>query len=79
MLLTIVVVAIGYVIDNFNALETEQPSVPSISSSPEPTPTPTTNNVTVSGLIFSHGLTIPPTEVKFINTETHEVYKAPIN
>jgi len=36
-------------------------------------------NVTVSGSIIVHHLWIPPTEVQFINTETHEVYKAPIN
>ncbi len=36
-------------------------------------------NVTVSGSIVVYHLWIPPTEVQFINTETHVVYKAPIN
>jgi hypothetical protein len=36
-------------------------------------------NVTVSGSIIVYHLWIPPTEVQFINTETHVVYKAPIN
>ena len=70
-------VAFGYVI-NSRALTTQTSSAPSTSPIPTPAATPT-NNVTVSGLIISHGLTIPPTEVQFINTETHEVYKAPIN
>ena len=56
---------------------------PQSNSSPKPTPTPSatpqTGNVTVSGLITVHGLTIPPTEVAFINGVTQEVYKAPIN
>jgi hypothetical protein len=36
-------------------------------------------NVTVSGSIIVYHLWIPPTEVQFINAETHVVYKAPIN
>ena len=78
IVIAIAVVAMGYVI-NFEALPTEPPAIPSTKPTPTPTTTPITNNVTVSGLIISHGLTIPPTEVQFINTETHEVYKAPIN
>jgi hypothetical protein len=75
VILAIAVVALSYVI-NFKALTTEPTSI----SSPKPTPTtPRTNNVTVSGLIISHGLTIPPTEVQFINTQTHDIHKAPIN
>jgi hypothetical protein len=75
VILATAIVALGYFI-NFRALTTVTSSVPS----PKPTPAKTlTNNVTVSGLIISHGLTIPPTEVQFINTETHEAYKAPIN
>lgn len=35
--------------------------------------------ITVSGSIIVYHLWIPPTEVQFINIETHEVYKAPIN
>jgi|WetSurMetagenome_2_1015567.scaffolds.fasta_scaffold223339_2 hypothetical protein len=49
------------------------------SSTPTPTPTPKTGNVTVSGLVIVHGLTIPPTEVAFISVENQEIYKAPIN
>jgi len=78
IILAIAMVAIGNVI-NFKFLTTESHSNPSPKPTPTPTTTPVTNNVTVSGLIISHGLTIPPTEVQFINTETHEVYKAPIN
>ena len=75
VILATAIVAMVYVI-NFRALTTQTSSL----FSPTPTPTTTpTNNVTVSGLIISHGLTIPPTEVQFINTETYEVYKAPIN
>ena len=78
IILAIAVITVSCII-NFKALTTEPPSI----SSPKPTPTPATSprtdNVTVSGLIISLGLTIPPTEVQFINTETHEVYKAPIN
>ena len=59
VILATAIVTVGYVI-NFRALTTETSSVPS----PTPTPATTlTNNVTVSGLIISHGLTIPPTEV----------------
>jgi hypothetical protein len=36
-------------------------------------------NVTVSGSIVVYHLWIPPTEVQFINAETHVVYKAPIS
>ena len=70
----IVIAIIGFTIE-FSATPIETQSISSIKT----TPTPITNNVTVSGLIVSHGLTIPPTEVQFINTETHEVYKAPIS
>jgi hypothetical protein len=77
IILAISIVTVSYVI-YFN-LTTEPSSTLSPKATATPTPTPTTNNVTVSGLIVSHGLTIPPTEVQFINTETHEVYKAPIN
>jgi hypothetical protein len=75
VILATAVIAVGYII-NFRALTTQTSSVPSPTPTSATTPT---NNVTVSGLIISHGLTIPPTEVQFINTETHEVYKAPIN
>jgi hypothetical protein len=40
---------------------------------------PVSANVTVSGSIIVYHLWIPPTEVQFINAETHIVYKAPIN
>ena len=78
IILSIAVVAMSYVI-NFKALTTEPPSISSPKLTPTPATTPITNNVTLSGSIISHGLTIPPTEVQFINTETHQVYKAPIN
>jgi hypothetical protein len=78
IILAIAVVAVSYVI-NFKALTTTLPSISSSKPTPTPATTPITNNVTLSGSIISHGLTIPPTEVQFINTETHEVYKAPIN
>lgn len=77
--MAIAIVALGYIIHLY-VLKTEPPSA--ISSpvlTPAPTTTPIAYNVTVSGLIISHGLTIPPTEVQFIDTETHEVYKAPVN
>jgi hypothetical protein len=78
IILAIAVVAVSYVI-NFKALTTTLPSISSSKPTPTPATTPITNNVTLSGSIINHGLTIPPTEVQFINTETHEVYKAPIN
>ena len=78
IILAIAIVAVSCVI-NFKALTTEPSSISSPKPTSTPATTPRTNNVTVSGLIISHGLTIPPTEVQFINTETHEVYKAPIN
>jgi hypothetical protein len=72
------IIAIGLVTTYLVSLNQSQSN-----SSPKNTPTPSaapqTGNITVSGLITVHGLTIPPTEVAFINTETHEVYKAPIN
>jgi TRAP-type C4-dicarboxylate transport system permease small subunit len=78
IVLVIAIVAVIYVI-NFRVLT----NTPVFASSPTPTATPTqiptADNVTLSGLIISYGLTIPPTEVQFINTQTHEVYKAPIN
>ena len=63
-------------------------SQPQSISSLKPTPalttpalivTQKTGDITVSGLITIHGLTIPPTEVAFTSGETQEVYKAPIN
>jgi len=74
----IFVIAIGLVLTCLVLL-----GQPQSFSSPKPiltpTATPITGNITVSGLIIVHGLTIPPTEVAFINGETQEVYKAPIN
>jgi len=70
----IVIAIIGFTVE-FMPIPTETPAT----SLTKTTPTPITSNVTVSGLIISHGLTVPPTEVQFINTETHEVYKAPIS
>jgi hypothetical protein len=78
MLMAIAIVALGY-ITHLYVLKTEPPSAISSPLTPTPTTTPIVYNVTVSGLIIIHGLTTPPTEVQFINTETHEVYKAPIN
>ncbi len=70
----IVIATIGFTVE-FRPIPTQTPATSLIKT----TPTPITSNVTVSGLIISHGLTVPPTEVQFINTETHEVYKAPIS
>jgi hypothetical protein len=72
--LAIIIAIIGFTV-RFGAKSTEEPP----NSSPKTTPTPITNNVTVTGLITSYGLTVPPTEVQFINTESHKVYKAPIS
>ncbi len=71
----IVIATIGFTVE-FSVIPTETQSISSLITTPTK---PITNNVTVSGLIISHGLTVPPTEVQFINTETHEVYKAPIS
>jgi hypothetical protein len=76
--LTIAVIAVGYAI-GFRVLTTTPPSAHSPNPTAAPTPEPVTVNVTVSGFVICHGLTIPPTEVQFSNTETHEVYKAPVN
>jgi len=54
-------------------------ATPTLIQTVTPTATQITGNVTVSGTVTIHGLTIPPTEVAFTSGETQEVYKAPIN
>ena len=78
IILVIAIVAVGFVI-SFAALIDQPQSISSPKPTPISTPTSKTGNVTVSGLIIVHGLTIPPTEVQFINGETQQVYKAAIN
>lgn len=78
VILAIAIISVGYVI-NFRVLTSEPTSNPSPKPTATPLQTPVANNVTVSGLIISHGLTIPPTEVKFINAVNQETFKAPIN
>jgi hypothetical protein len=77
IILTIALIGVGYAI-NFGVLTTTPPSTPSPNPTATPTPEPVTVNVTVQGLVICHGLTIPPTEIQFSNTETHEIYKTPV-
>ena len=75
--LTVALIGVGYAL-SFRVSTTIPPSTPSPNPTPILTPKPVTVNVTVHGLVICHGLTIPPTEIQFSNTETQEVYKTPV-
>ena len=73
----VAIFAVGYLFSLEASIQPQTIASPKATSTVDSAPYP--DDVTVTGLIVSHGLTIPPTEVQFINTQTHEAYKAPIN